>query len=511
MGMTTRAVDDALRPAREQRIPDWLSAVLLIALLTLPIVAGAVAQAAGIPLFWPIYFASAVAMAWFFWRLREQPAVVVSAFLFWLMTHKLLVAALAGAASAQSVSWIQNYKELMYPALLVVGFMAGVARGGPGMSRSRLRAAVAWLTWPDILAISLVALVITYFLISFAIDPSALSSQLVYARRFASLPIIFLAGRLLAPSLPHLRRSLRYAVGLAVIVAAFGLVERLLLGDWFWTRLIDVSHLRTSLVDEGFASSRSRLIDGMPANWFTFADGDPVARRLVSTFLEPTTLAIFLAFAIGVGMFALTDWRSTRPIVWTVAMGIATLALLLTIGKAGYLALGIIGMVVVLRATRSNLPLIGLAAVGLAVVGLVVGQFLPNAVNFDRHVAGLMSGLLNLTTDPLGSGLGSTGFWGEDKKIGTDSTLGAVASQLGILGIVLFVAWLATAAWNLLPASRASSEPIRLAMAGAVIALLIVSVFSNSATGLLAGAAFVLFAGWTMTVLASRRTQPDSG
>ena len=501
-----RIVDRTLPVAPDRQRPEWLTAIVLIAVLTGPIIVGALLQAMGLPLFWPIYAVSVAAMAWLFWRLRDQPAVLVSTFVFWAATHKLILAVLTPAVAAQSASWLQNYKELMYPALFGVGLGAAALR--TRTARSGLRAIAGRLAWPDWLALGFVVLVAIYFVVSVVLNPAGLHSELIYARRFASLPIIFLAGRLLPPSLQQMDRSLRYLVGLAILVALFGIIERLVLGDWFWTRLLDVSHVRSSLVDQGFASNRSHLIHDMPANWFTFVSGVPV-RRLVSTFLEPTTLGLFLAFAIATGAFAMAGWRARRRVGWVVAMSILTVTLILTLGKGGYLALLIMGAVALLRAARSNALLILLLAGIIVGVGLLVGQFLPLGANLDRHLAGLGSGMLHVLTDPLGSGLGSTGFWGVQSSIGNDSTLGAVASQLGILGAVVYCGWLGTTAWALLPASPRAPQSLQRTMAGGMLALLVVGVFSNSATGLLAGLPYVLFAGWTMSVSASPQTRPD--
>ena len=72
----------------------------------------------------------------------------------------------------------------------------------------------------------------------------------------------------------------------------------------------------------------------------------------------------------------------------------------------------------------------------LAVVALVVGSFIPGiGPNIRDHVGGLFTGAFQLLTHPLGSGLGSTGFWGANTDVGTDSTAGVIASQLGIPGI----------------------------------------------------------------------------
>ena len=174
-------------------------------------------------------------------------------------------------------------------------------------------------------------------------------------------------------------------------------------------------------------------MDGLPANWISFL-GDVAIRRLVSSFLEPTTLAIFLALGLSFGAFLVPEWRRDHRWRWVAVMLAIALALLLTQGKGGILAAAVIVFVVLARTSRRSAWPVA-AVVGLAVlVALWVGQFLPVGVNLARHVTGLLTGLAHVVAQPLGSGLGSTGFWGQHVKIGTDSTLGAVTSQLGIAG-----------------------------------------------------------------------------
>ncbi len=75
------------------------------------------------------------------------------------------------------------------------------------------------------------------------------------------------------------------------------------MGDRFWTDLVRIGQYRDSTIDQGFGSARARLEGGLPANWIDdFMDGMAI-RRLVSSFLEPTTLSIFLALALAFGAF----------------------------------------------------------------------------------------------------------------------------------------------------------------------------------------------------------------
>ena len=484
-------------PASDGRRPEWINALALLVMLVAPLFAGAWLQSLGLPLFWP-FFAVAVGIApLLFWRLRHRPAVVVAALMVWFATHKLLIALLSTSFGATEIAWLQNYKEAMYLALFVVGLAAAVAAIRPlsaGKVLSRLQV-------PDRLAVAFLGLVAIYFVLSVAIQPQDLRGELVYARRFASLPIIFVAGRLLMADRADLQRTIRYLVGLALLVAIFGILERLVLGDGFWTNVAHIRLFHTSVVDEGFGSSRARLVDGIPANWISYL-GDSTIRRLVSSFLEPTTLALFLALSLGLTLFAMPDWARRRRSSWIATGSIISLALALTIGKGGYLVMVVIALVVLARTSRASVARVIVAIGAIVAVALLIGQLLPVATNLDRHLQGLVTGLGHVLGHPVGSGLGTTGFWGTQGKIGTDSTAGAVASQLGVAGIVLYLAWLASAAWRLLPV-LATGEPwstVRRTMSGAVLALLAVGIVSNSASGLLGGFFYMVLAGWMITI-----------
>ena len=216
----------------------------------------------------------------------------------------------------------QSYKELIYLLLFAWESSPGSRLPGACLARRPLRK----LSMADRLAVAFLGLITIYFVAGLAVAPSTGGSPtvlLIYARRFASLPIIFLAGgRLLLGDRQALRRAIGYLVVVAVVVAVFGLVERLVLGDAFWINGIRVGQFQQSGVQEGFASSRARLVDGLPATWWSFTGGETV-RRLVATFLEPTTLAMFLALALGLAVFTLPDWRRRSAAVWIAALAVS--------------------------------------------------------------------------------------------------------------------------------------------------------------------------------------------
>jgi hypothetical protein len=478
---------------------DWVAVAWIIALFLAPLLLAGIIDRA-LPVFRPVLLAVIVTMPVVFAAFYPRPAVVVAVLIVWFAFHKVIVALFAPIMSDTSVAWTYNAKEALYMALglACVVIAPRVTEPGRGLLAG-MAALLRRLRLADWMAVALIGLVAVYFVISIAVGLE-LQGVLVYARRFASLPILFLIGRLLLSSPGQLERAMRVFVWVSVIVATVGLLERLVFGDAFWRNTVGIDRIFHILSDEGFTSDNARLREGMPANWFSYIGQVPV-RRLVSTFFEPTGLAMSLALALGIAAFGLPSLRARR-LLWLGGLVIIGAALLLTIGKAGYLVALIIGVVTLLRATRRSAPIV-LVAIGLVVVGLLVlSPVLPLGENVARHIRGLTSGMLHLLEAPLGAGLGSTGFWGERPSVGSDSTVGVLVSQIGFVGGGLWLGWLLSTAWLLLPDSSATPDPaattLRRTLAAAIVALAIVSVLSNSASGLLAGAFFALFSGWAI-------------
>jgi hypothetical protein len=121
----------------------------------------------------------------------------------------------------------------------------------------------------------------------------------------------------------------------------------------------------------------------------------------------------------------------------------------------------------------------------------------------SKHLRGLTSGLEEMLTDPFGRGLGATGNWSGASGSTNESTLGVIAAQLGIVGFVLYAGFftavivsLAIAAWN----RTGIWSDIPLVLAGAMLGLFIVSCVSESASGVLGNAFYLLFAGWALSI-----------
>jgi hypothetical protein len=256
-----------------------------------------------------------------------------------------------------------------------------------------------------------------------------------------------------------------------------------------------VQDLQSTLISSGFGSDRTQFVNGVPDNWLSYVSGHAFP-RLVSTFMEPTTLSMFLALALLISVFALRDWRRRSLVTWAIACAVVGVATALTMGKGGLMIFVIGSVLVITRATRKTVLIVAVPLAFLVIAVIAAAEVLPVGDNIRLHLAGLTSGVLQLVTHPFGAGLGSTGFWAAETNgaglIGRDSSVGSVASQIGVLGAVLFCAWLASLALTLLPRTG----------------LLVVAVLSDSATGLLASAFYVLLAGWLVSLHRAAQASP---
>lgn len=470
-------------------------------------------------------------------RLRRRPSVVIGLLGLWFAAQNVVAALAAPHAPTWVVVGIIVAKEVMYVAIFAIG--VGIVAYTAARRRLSIRQAMGLLQPVDWLAIAFVLLVGVAFLLS----GELLSSRLINARRLASLPILYLAGRALLANRFEFSRAARMLIGIAVVVSLLGFVELLALGNEFWRGTVRILELQGETISGGIQSALQHARDGLPLNWWSHLVIR--LRRLVSTFLEPTTLSIFLALTITLAPFVLVrrpgpsvtlrgrggrlvDPRSMLGDIrgylgrWdapaAVAVGVMLVAMVLTVGKGGWMILATVAFTCFLSTTRQSIGRLVAVVAVLGVVALAIGSVIPGVgPNINAHVDGLITGALQLLTHPLGSGLGSTGFWGANLDVGTDSTAGVIASQLGLPGIVIFVAWAALLVYRILPAGTAEDDQrrradpaLRRAIAGALLGLFGLSLLSTSATGLLGSAFYLLLGGW-MVSLATRDRWPRGG
>jgi len=547
--------------------PGWpLNAVLLTVLAVSPVPLAALILEEVTPLFWLVLIADlvllfAVAVATF-----RTPALFIGVMIIWFALQRFIVALIAPHVSADLVRLLLTYKEGFYLILLAAAVVS--------LAMRHLRGERAL---PALLAADAIAIVFLAWLgIVFISDPHTGSPELTYLRRFAAPVLLYLGGRLLIARRDQLFDSVRLLVAVAVCVALFGLVERFVFDVSFWRDTVEAATFYGKQVESGLLPQNWTVIyRGVPDGIFIALPLETPVRRLVSTYLEPTTLSSLLALALLL-LLLVPDlaWRRARSpltraaVVFAVlALGVAVVATLSRGGMVTFVAAT--GFVVAARWLRSGarvpsiplplllVPLMALMAFGAAITsfddipargavrdvlstravsgladgpGVIgtsdepatsssapappadpdapleeIGAHPPGSTSdgASTHLRGLTSGLEEMVQTPLGRGLGATGNWGRTVGAGNESTVGVIAAQLGIIGFTLYAGFflavivsLVVAAWK--QAGLWSDLP--LVLAGAMLGLFIVSWVSESASGLLGNAFYLLFAGWLLAL-----------
>jgi len=547
--------------------PAWpLNVILLTALAVSPVPLAALILEEVTPLFWLVLIADLVLLFAVAVATVRTPALFIGVVMLWFALQRLVVALIAPHVSADLVRLLLTYKEGFYLILIAAGTVSLAMRHlrGERALPALLAAdaiAVAFLAWLGVVFIS---------------DPQTSSPELTYLRRFAAPVLLYLGGRLLSARPHQLLDSARLLVAVAVGVALFGLVERFLFDVAFWRDTVDAATFYGKQVESGLLPQNWTVIyRGVPDGIFIALPLETPVRRLVSTYLEPTTLSSLLALALLLLILvpdlawrrASSRLRQAAVVVAVLALGIAVVATLSRGGMVTFIAAT--AFVLAARWFRSGsrlpaipmpllvFPLVALLAFGAAITsfddvparetvrdvlstrvvsGLSEG---PGVIGVDdepagagsasepgvnpagplqeigvhppgstaeaasTHLRGLTSGLEEMLDHPLGRGLGATGNWGRTVGAGNESTVGVIAAQTGIIGFLLYVAFFGAVIVSLVSTACRKTglwSDLPLVIAGAMLGLFIVSWVSESASGLLGNAFYLLFAGWALAL-----------
>ncbi len=320
-------------------------------------------------------------------------------------------------------------------------------------------------TWPDRLALAYAIAVVVYAVLPQDwLGGDASARAVLFGLRHDLLPV---AGYALGRLLPLAARDDRLlpvvVVGTAVGVAVVGIVEVYTVPLQWW---------RDSGVPGWFAEQLGldySGLSGLPEN-FVYNPGDErPLRRLISTFLSP----LAASYVLVVGLLYLVSRPRLGRWGWA---GVAVLfaALLLTHSRASILALAG-GLVVLALAQRRTAPAFAAAAVVvLGAAGLAAFEhyapeerFTPQELEIQRaggaedpgasgdpfsagessiesHWTNLRDGVRTVLEHPWGYGLGNAGVTASrtgTEVLAGESTYTELGVEVGIVGLLLFVAW----------------------------------------------------------------------
>lgn len=262
---------------------------------------------------------------------------------------------------------------------------------------------------------------------------ASLSSKILNIRRIMIPLLIFFVFSSFIYKEYDVQRFKKFYINITYAICFFGIVEFLLpLSFWdnvlripeYWNASdnIDITSIRQ--VGRGYTSD------------LIFITGNKF-RRMLSFFLEPTTLGTYLSIAYAYFLFA-NDIKNRNRLLWLIFLsGVLCFSKLFLIS-------------VFLTTVLKRLPFkISQLYIITFLFFLGVGYFLfdkPKAHGALSHVIGLYSGFEIALQNPLGLGLGMAGNRPDEVlpgiingKYGGESGIGNIWAQVGFLGSMILV------------------------------------------------------------------------
>jgi hypothetical protein len=379
------------------------------------------------------------------------PRYALYALIVGLPLHNLAMATLWDlGVRGLALDVVSAWKEVLLAAALAV--VVWSRRGLPFKAT-----AVDWL------ALAYAGFVVLYVLLpqDWLGGDATTRGVLLGARHHLTPVAAFFLGRSLHFDAAERRRLGLLILGTAAAVAAWGLIDiyAIPLDTWRNSGVPGWYEEQLGLTYEG--------LSGLPEN-FVYNPGDErPLRRLVSTFLSPLATAYMLLAAI---LLAAT-WQRARWL--TATLGLLLVGLLFTFSRTAVAALAL-GLVVLAWALRSWWPVA--AAAVLVAVGVAFAQVYtdigpetrftaaeleiqraggrenptsgdpldPDEASIDSHWDSLREGVETVVRHPQGHGVGNAGVTasrtGAEVKAG-ESTFTELGVDLGLLGMLAFIAW----------------------------------------------------------------------
>jgi len=342
----------------------------------------------------------------------------------------------------------------------------------------------------------------------------------------------YFVGRSLVVRREELARLAWTIIGAAAVVAALGLIDVYTISISWWRNSAVVPYFDKHLGYDYHGTG------GLPENFIYNVGGDkPFLRRLVSVFLSPLATAYMMTVAL-----LLAAALRRRPRVLVAASVIVAAGLLFTFSRSSLVALAA-GLVVVAFAQRRWWPVAAAVATLAVSVGWVhvfphiapTGRFTKadlayqhqqakahpgasfsatstNEPSFRSHLTSLRDGAHTVVHHPQGYGLGNAGQTASRTatpiKAG-ESNYTEMGAEMGVLGSLLWTAWVLALFIGLLRAARRTRWWAAVGVASAFAAALALGVQTDVIGDPWMGYVLWSLAGLVLAI--AGRVEPDPG
>jgi hypothetical protein len=413
----------------------------------------------------------------------------------WGLTfHNVAVMAIFASSglSINAVRAVAAWKEVTALALLVA--TAGRLASG--------RAPELTVRTADLLALGLVAVTGLQVLAALAgWGPSADGVDIAYASRDLVFGfLLYFVGR----ATPELGDRGTVQGSLFVIGAITSVIAVL---EWAFITPQWLAALGVTGYFSDFLGVSSMIADngtGLPNNYWTQIGGHYV-QRAGSVFLSSQGLAVSFLLTMPAAVTWLLLKRRWQSLPFAIAFGLLCAALLLTVTRMSIVActLQVLLLLLLWRRPGTVLSLGAFAAVTAAVLLAVV----PNLAGFvwdtltwqtgssATHANDYYNGLVAMVHHPLGAGLGTADLTAA--RLGREPITGdnlylKYGVELGLPGLVLFVAWLATLLWTCIRSAFVAASRSQRAFF-AFAAACVLGVMVNGATAVVFNAPLITY------------------
>jgi hypothetical protein len=416
-------------------------------------------------------------------RLPRVARTALLLFLWLLPFHSLIIALLFGyfGVAVDTVRALAAWKEIAIVVLVAWVALRSLSGAGPRVE----------LMAPDVAVTALIAIAVVFALLQnplfFARIPGA---AVLYGFRDSILfMLLYYVGRS-TPEIAETDTILRHAYLIALVVSVIGILERIFVSPDMLVVLGVASYMNDFL---GLSAYTAGNEWGLPQDYWSILGGIWV-HRSGSVFLHSQGFAVPFLFL----MPAATAWilirRGKHP--WLARIGYAILwaGLLVTITRMTTIVCILQVVIFYLIFRRPEWSLGTIAAV--IAVGAVTVIVVPGLLHFawetlswqtgssTSHLKDWQQGLLAFFERPWGNGLGTTDaapLKSLREPLTADNMYLTYAVQLGVAGIVAFVAVLATifaTAWRV---AWANVSDVQRRVA-AVVALTTIGIIINGLT-----------------------------
>lgn len=389
-----------------------------------------------------------------------RPWHLFALYLFLLPAHVVTMAILLVHAGlpAGAVKIVSSWKELVLLLFLAVA-------AGRFALRPRWQA-----TWPDIFLLAYFAYAVVYFL--FAVAESRPLTVTLYGLRDLTLPVlIYIVGRSVPLSEKRARTIFHWMLWLALLTSVVGIVESQLLPTKIHIDL-GIPRYYQELLGIDFGAYYS----GLPENYWR-ATSSTLLRRAASIYGSSQSFALSFLLLLPFSLYAMFTRRLGRQGFATLVFLFSFAGLLLTITRFTIvIGMGLIALAGLLTSRLARrLAGVGLVLLALLFAAAMVGSsqvrgLVITTLTFQDHST---SSRLNIWSDtvevvgrrPEGYGISAVGqtanrFAGEIRAVvGIEGQISKIGVELGLLGLLLYLALLLSLIFFLLAAHYRLREP----------------------------------------------------